>query len=169
MKKIFLYIAGVIIFIVVVGLIVRASNSGGSLFPSRANSPFATQDLKPIKLSSKEIKVVVARTESEKIKGLSGIKSMPDNEGMIFDYVNLNTSPAFWMKDMLIPLDFIWIKGGQIVEIAQGAPPPSPGTKDTDLQLYRPKETIDYVLEVNSGFVSKNNILVGTKVDLSGL
>lgn len=168
MRNIFLYIAGVIVFIIIVGLITKGRIN--LITPSRGNSsPLASQNLKTIKVGSTSLKVAVVKTEDEKKKGLSGIASMLQDEGMIFDYHDQNVRPAFWMKDMLFPLDFIWIKNGQVIEISPAAPNPTPGTSDSDLKLYLPKETVDYVLEVNSGFTSKNNITIGTKVDLSRL
>ncbi len=168
MKNIFLYIAGVIVFIIIVGLITKGKIN---LVRTPGGSPTSvlSQNLKTIKVGSTELKVAVANTEEEKRKGLSGISVMPQDVGMIFNYNNQNARPAFWMKDMLFPLDFIWIKNGVVIEIEQSAPIPTPGTSDSNLKLYIPKETIDYVLEVNSGFVSKNNIIVGTRVDLSRL
>lgn len=169
MRNIFLYIAGVIVFIIVVGLITKGkinlvtSPKGGSPVP------LLSQNLKNIKVGSTQIKVAVVKTEDEKRKGLSGISVMPQDEGMIFDYNGQNVRPAFWMKDMQFPLDFIWIKNGEVIEVDPAAPSPTPGASDSDLKLYLPKETVDYVLEVNSGFASKNNITVGTKVDLSRL
>lgn len=168
MKNIFLLIAGVIIFIIAVGLITKGKIN--LITKSTSSSvPVLSQNLKSIKVGSTQIKVAVAKTEDEKRKGLSGVSNMPSDEGMIFDYNNQNFRPAFWMKDMLIPLDFIWIKEGKVVQVDMAVAFPAPGTKDSDLLLYLPKETVDYILEVNSGFAAKNNITIGTNVDLSGL
>ncbi len=169
MKKIFLYIAGVVIFIVVVGLLVKGNKIGGVGVPSPTSSPFSTANLKTIKVGAISTKVAVAKTEDEKRKGFSGVTSIASDQGMIFDYKGQGVRPAFWMKDMLFPLDFIWIKSGKVVDISINAPQPSPGTKDSDLKIYIPKETVDYVLEVNSGFVEKNNVKEGTIVDTSKL
>ncbi len=171
MKKIFLYIAGVVIFIIVVGLLVKNNKITGVGLPtsSPSTSTFSSFNLKTISVGTASVKVAVAKTEDEKRKGLSGVTSMASDQGMIFDYKDRGVRPAFWMKDMLFPLDFIWIKNGKVVDISINAPQPSLGTKDSDLKIYIPKETIDYVLEVNSEFAQKNNITVGTAVDVSKL
>jgi uncharacterized membrane protein (UPF0127 family) len=73
------------------------------------------------------------------------------------------------MKDMLIPLDFIWVANGKIVKIDKNVPAPAPNTPDGNLKTYSPGTPIDYVLEVNAGFSDKNNIKVGDSVNLSGI
>ena len=73
------------------------------------------------------------------------------------------------MKERLFPLDFIWIKDGEIVQIDENIPAPAPGTPDNELNFISPKESVNYVLEVNAGFVEKNGIEVGDEVVISAI
>ena len=66
-----------------------------------------------------------------------------------------------WMKNMRFPLDIIWLnRNKKIVDIYQNALPCKEICKDLI-----PQSAAAFVLEVNSGFVAKNQIQVGDKVD----
>lgn len=121
-----------------------------------------------IKIGQNEINIEIAETPQEKAKGLSGKPKLDDNQGMLFIF-SPKSRPAFWMKDMLIPLDMIWISDSKIVHINENVPPPSLGQKDNELSLYSPPVSIDFILEVNAGFSQKYSIKVGDSVDLSGI
>lgn len=111
-----------------------------------------------------EIYVEIADTEQSRSQGLSGRKSLAENSGVLFVF----PSPGiyeFWMKDMNFPLDFIWIKNGKIVEITENVLPPA--QTEGKPGVIRPFFSVDRVLEVNAGFVSKNNLKVGDTVVLN--
>lgn len=115
--------------------------------------------LQTIEINDKKILVEVADTPQKREKGLMGRKSLPENQGMLFIFENPDYYP-FWMKNTFIPLDFIWIKDNQIVDITQDIKP-------EDYQPPKflvPKNKADKVLEVNAGFTQKFNIKVGDKV-----
>lgn len=118
-------------------------------------------------VNGKKIFVEIANTNQKRTLGLSNRDSLGEYEGMLFTFDKKNTRPTFWMKDMLIPIDIIWINDEVVVEIHENVPPPNPGTPDKNLLLYSPSIEIDYVLEVNTGFSKANNIINGTKIDFS--
>lgn len=100
-----------------------------------------------IKVADKTYTVSVARTEEEKEKGLMGVETLPENEGMLFDYTDdPQTEISFWMKDTLIPLDIIFINNqGIVAAITQGEP-----LSEEQLTCVADEgELIFYVLEVN--------------------
>ncbi len=166
-KQVLLPILGVIVFIVAVGLFVRKS---GSLNLSGAISASPTPAPATITLGkSQKLQVVVAKTKESRIKGLSGTTSLGENNGMLFTFDTQNTNPVFWMKDMVIPLDIIWINDNKIVKIDKSVPAPKPGTPDNKLATYSAGQPIDYVLEVNAGYSNSNFINVGNSVDLSSI
>jgi len=142
------------------------------LFNSKLNSkPANTQivfkDSRPqIKVGNANIFIDLADNNEEKAKGLSGRKSLKDNEGMLFVFES-KSYPAFWMKDMLISIDIIWIADGKIVKIDESVPPSPPGTPSNELTLYRPSVAIDYVLEVNAGYSQRNGIKVGDSIKIN--
>jgi len=165
-KQVLLPILGVIAFIVIVGMFVRKSTS---LNFSSIINPTPTPSTKTITIGGKTIQVQVANTQDERTKGLSGVSNLEKNSGMLFVFDNKNVSPAFWMKDMLIPLDMIWINDNKIVKIDKDIAAPAPGTPDNKLTVYSPGQPIDYVLEVNAGFSNLNGLSVGSSVDLSSI
>ncbi|MBU0569373.1 DUF192 domain-containing protein [Patescibacteria group bacterium] len=116
-------------------------------------------------INSIEIAVDIAKSSEEKARGLSGRKSLRKNEGMLFVFQN-KTRPSFWMKDMFIPIDIIWIAEDKIVGIEKSVPPPKENTSTSKLPLYSPPVGIDYVLEVGGGFCEKYNIEVGNEINL---
>jgi len=115
--------------------------------------------LKSLKINETEFFVEIADTPEERAKGLSGRQSLPEDQGMLFLF-NEADFYSFWMKDTLIPLDFIWIQNDQIVEITDNVRP----EEYQPPQVLTPKEKINAVLEVNAGFVEKFDIKVGDKI-----
>jgi uncharacterized membrane protein (UPF0127 family) len=107
----------------------------------------------------------VVKTPQDLQKGLSGRNSLGQDRAMLFVFAQPGNY-AFWMKDMKIPLDMLFIKGTKIVTIAQNVPAPKDAT--SSLPQYNPTEPIDKVLEINAGLSKKYGFKVGDtiKVDL---
>jgi uncharacterized membrane protein (UPF0127 family) len=100
----------------------------------------------------------VSDSELEREQGLISRKHLPSRQGMLFVFKEEGRH-NFWMKDMQFPLDIIWIsKEKKIVDIMVNA---LPCVENCEI-LASPKKN-QYVLEVNSGFVSKYNIRIGDK------
>ena len=121
-----------------------------------------------IKVGGTTVYVDVADTNESRAKGLSGVPSLEENQGMLFVFQN-KTYPKFWMKEMLINLDLIWITDNKVIKIHENVPAPNPETPLLELERYSPSEAVNYVLEVNAGFSAKNGITVGDNVDTFGL
>ena len=82
----------------------------------------------------------------------------------VFDEKKIYT---FWMKGMLIPLDFIWIDGDKIVDVSENIPAPINGGDDGSLPLISPKLPVDKVIEVGAGTVRRLNIPEGNKIEIN--
>lgn len=156
-KQILIPLVLVAVFVVAVGIFVK-----------RSVNVSVQKSAKTVVIDSKTIPVEIADTPELRSKGLSGRSSLGANSGMIFVFDSKGVTPGFWMKDMLITLDFIWIAGGKIVKIDKNVQPAPTGTPDNALPVYYPGQPIDYVLEVNGGFSDTNHIQVGDSVNLSG-
>ncbi len=133
---------------------------------SKADANISSNNIKTIIIGNAKIKAYTATSDSEKQQGLSGRKSLGQNEGMLFDYNQNPETVLFWMKDMLIPIDIIWVKDGKISKIDSNLPIPKPATSDYDLLQYSSKGSINYVLEVNAGFSELHNIKAGDRVEI---
>jgi hypothetical protein len=164
MKQLLLSLAAVAAFIILVGIFTQ-KNLGGKPFMNLGptNKP-ASQ--KQISVGNTKIKIEIADTQVKQATGLSHRTYLPEDSGMLFDFTGRNASPTFWMKDMFISIDMIWIKDKKVQKIDKNVSPPEPNTPDTELPTYNASMAIDYVLEVNAGFSDKNNIQVGDSVQL---
>ena len=116
------------------------------------------------------LQVEVADTPEKQERGLMFRENLEKERGMLFVFKKEANYP-FWMKNTLIPLDIIWInQNKEIAFIAENAQPCPPSTKATDGQSNEicdpidPKQSAEYVLEVNGGLVKEINLKVGDKV-----
>jgi hypothetical protein len=106
------------------------------------------------------VEVDIADTDIERSRGLSGRKYLGDYEGMLFLYENEVNNP-FWMKDMLIPLDIIFIDSDNFIVDIKENQQPCEGSYCPSISSLEP---FQYVLEVNSGFCEENGIEVGYRM-----
>lgn len=105
----------------------------------------------------------LADSPQEQNQGLSGHAPLRERSGMLFTFTQKGPR-AFWMKDMLFSLDFLWIDGDTIVDITENAPHPKSSTDE--LPIYRPKSPVDSVFEINAGDIAKYGFKVGQKVQI---
>jgi uncharacterized membrane protein (UPF0127 family) len=168
-KQLFLPLVAVAAFVVIVGIL---SQQSGNINIGKYVPSFATASPVPkesAEIGGKTISIEVVKTESDRQKGLSGRSFLDSGSGMLFAFNTKNVSPIFWMKDMQIPVDIIWIRNEKVTKIDKDVPVPAQSTNDSNLIKYN-GGNIDYVIEVNAGFTSQNNIKVGDQVTLpSGL
>jgi uncharacterized membrane protein (UPF0127 family) len=100
----------------------------------------------------------MAVTNEERARGLQGRESLAKNAGMWFVFQG-ETHDAFWMKDTFIPLDIIFVGPDmKVVDIIENTVP-----KSTDLLIS--KVPYQYVLEVEAGFVSDNDVKIGDELE----
>lgn len=111
--------------------------------------------------NGQKINLLIAKSPSDRIKGLSGRKSLAQNQGMLFIFEKKGIYP-FWMKDALISLDIIWIDENTVVYIVENTTPKS-------FTRLTPDREANYVLELNGGQANKLKIQKGTKITFKGL
>jgi len=118
-------------------------------------------DQQPLEIVSKTgvhpFAVEVVSNEADRAKGLMYRKSLPEGQGMLFDF-HSDQDVSFWMQNTYIPLDMIFIKGdGRIANIVENAEPLS-------TKLIPSRGPVRGVLEVIGGTTRKLGIAVGDKV-----
>ncbi len=113
--------------------------------------------------NGKQIFVDIASTRGAQTKGLSGRVSLPENEGLLFVHEKTDYQ-SYWMKEMLFPIDIIWISDRRVVGFVQEVQPQEP-----PLTIYTSPVPVDKVLEVHAGFVQENSIKVGDILDIPPL
>jgi len=90
--------------------------------------------------------------DEERAQGLMYRDELGENDGMFYDSIN----GGFWMKDVEIPLEMVFINGDEISEILPANP--------LDTANISNNLPADSNLEVNQGFCKNNGITVGDKI-----
>ena len=128
---------------------------------SDAPAPSGGAGRRQVHIGEMTVRAEVAMTPERRGRGLSGRTSLPEDAGMLFVFEQ-EQRPAFWMRDMLFSLDFIWISAdGRVVDLTLDVPPPAPASR---LPTYQPAEPVLYMLEVNAGVVQRFGVQVGDAV-----
>ncbi len=107
----------------------------------------------------------IAKTQEEQERGLGGTPMLNWDEGMFFPFAE-KSQVAFWMKDMLIPIDIIWLSDNRIVGIEKNVPMPQPGQLTDDLPKYTSPISTNQVLEVKAGFADKYSLQIGDTIGI---
>ena len=119
---------------------------------------------KQISIADSTVTVKVADSPQKRELGLMNVSSLPANEGMIFVFDKPDYH-SFWMKNMSIPIDIIYIeKNKTIVDIWKNAQPCIDICKS-----YSPKNKSMYVLEVKANFTDRHDVKIGTMVFFQNL
>lgn len=113
-----------------------------------------------IRVGGVPVTVVVADTNEERSRGLSGKVSLPQEEGMLFLFPRASRY-GFWMKDVLFPIDLLWITHGKVVGIEHRVPTVRPGAEP---RLWYPPFPVTAVLEVNADWARAHGVLIGDPV-----
>lgn len=101
--------------------------------------------------------VELAVTDQERERGLMFRRSVPEGQGMLFDFKH-DQDVSFWMKNTYVSLDMIFIRGdGRILRIAENAEPESE-------RLIPSGGPVRAVLEVVAGTAKKYGIEPGDRV-----
>jgi uncharacterized membrane protein (UPF0127 family) len=103
------------------------------------------------------IRLELAVTEQEHALGLMFRDTLASDAGMLFLFKQDGVYP-FWMKNTIIPLDFVWLDAdGRVVDVHANVPPchrdPCPS--------YAPRAGGRAVLEVNGGAAAAHGIAAG--------
>lgn len=105
----------------------------------------------------------LAYSSAQHRQGLQHRTTMPKQHGMAF-FFSQPTTPSFWMKNTRIPLDLLWVRQGQVVDITQNIVPEPTRTSDAQLQKYTPSVPVDLVIEINAGEAQLYDMHVGSRV-----
>lgn len=106
------------------------------------------------------VELEIADTVESRKQGLSDRRELGDYQGMLFIF-DTEGGYSFWMKDMYLPLDLIYIDGtSYIVDIIEDVQP----CPETECVSFIPSVPFKYVLEVNGGFAKLNRVNIGNAV-----
>jgi uncharacterized membrane protein (UPF0127 family) len=101
--------------------------------------------------------VKTVSTVEDKRKGLSGVKTMPDDSGMMF-ILDPGQQSYFWMKGMEFPLDIIFFdRDRRLIGSFTGL------LTCDECRMLRTPEGSAYALEINAGMAKKYSLQKGDR------
>jgi len=104
----------------------------------------------------------VAKTPKAREKGLAGREYLGVDRGMLFVFEELGYY-TFWMRDMEISIDIIFIKDNKVVDLVARTPVPTNGK----VFSYTPTKEINYVFEIRPGSINRYGIGIGDTVKIT--
>lgn len=125
------------------------------------NLPIAAQAIVP---NGTTIDLEVAVTPEQQQKGLMYRPALPNNRGMLFKFPTAQPV-QFWMKNVPVALDMVFLQNG-VVQYVQAAAPPC---ASEPCPTYGPNVPIDTVIELRAGRASELKLQPGDKVKINFL
>lgn len=113
-------------------------------------------------VNNKTFSLEIADTDFLRERGLMYRTMLPARSGMIFIF-DKPQDVGFWMKNVKISLDMVFILNSKIVKIDEDVPV----CNEEPCDVYSSNGFIDTVVELNSGACKKYNIQVGQQVKFS--
>jgi uncharacterized membrane protein (UPF0127 family) len=114
--------------------------------------------------NGKTITVEVMIRPTDMARGMMFRDSLAPDRGMLF----IHGQPgrySYWMYNVRIPLDIIWMDANRrVVEISANTPPCLAQSAQT-CPSYGGHEDAMYVLEMNAGAAAKNGVRVGSVLE----
>lgn len=111
------------------------------------------------------VSLELAITDEQKAVGLMFRDVLPPNHGMLFLFDREDYLP-FWMKNTLIPLDFIWLDAsGTVVDVKASVPP----CKLDPCPSYKPSRPARAVLELAAGQAAAHGVKPGVRLTFTAV
>lgn len=108
----------------------------------------------------KVLSLEIADTNRERMEGLSGRQSLPKGSALLLVFKQ-EDEHGIWMKDMLFPIDVIWLDPDfEVVNFKSNVLP------ETYPTVFKPERPALYVLETNVGFIDQYRVKIGQQLDL---
>ncbi len=111
-----------------------------------------------------QIRAEVMTLPQDMMRGMMFRKSLADDRGMLF----IHGTPgkySYWMYQVEIPLDIIWMdSNGRVVEMSPNTPPCR--TVASECPRYGGTAQALYVLELAAGGIERHHLQVGSRIRL---
>ena len=147
------------IFLIVLGLLVFTGLNGRTAM-SAGTAERSWPGIYTMRVGTHPIRVEIAGTSAERVRGLSGRRDLTPGSGLLFVFP-ASAIYGFWMKEMRFPIDIVWIgEDLRIVHIAADVAP------ETYPKVFKPPEPARYVLEMPATSMRKMGVKPGTEVTL---
>jgi len=114
--------------------------------------------------NGKDIKVEVLTNPQDMLRGMMFRDKLDMDRGMLFIHGSPGKYP-YWMYQVRIPLDILWMaRNHSVVEISANTPP-CPSKKASECPNFGGHEEAAYVLELAGGAAAKYGIKVGDTIN----
>lgn len=124
------------------------------------NHPAFDGSVMHARLGGSTLSLEVADTQALRTRGLSGHKPLTKDEGMLFAFP-IDGRYGFWMKEMLFPIDIVWLdKNYSIVDVAGHATP------DSYPKIFLPNEKSRYVVELPVNYFLDHGLARGDSLEI---
>lgn len=152
-----------ILFIACANVLLISSSQIHALDPQTNNTTsFATDaDFFPnyqkasIPINGYNVLMALASTDEQRIRGLSGLEKLNENQGMLFLF-DKPSKQGFWMNKMNFPIDIVWLDSNKkVVHIEKQL---EPCKLFLACPVYNPQVDALYVIELRSGFADSHSI-----------
>lgn len=108
-----------------------------------------------------KIELEVAKTPQQQQMGLMYRPALPDNRGMLFEFPSPQPV-SFWMKNVPVKLDMVFMHKGVVEYITDSAPP----CAQEPCSTYGPNKLINQVIELRAGRAAELKLKVGDRVKI---
>lgn len=115
-------------------------------------------------IAGETIELEVAQTPQQQATGLMFRESLEDDRGMLFPFANERTA-RFWMKNVPISLDMIFLNGDRVVGVAMDVPP----CETEPCPVYGPEALVDGVIELRGGRAEELGVEIGDRIEIKSL
>jgi len=108
-----------------------------------------------LSIDGKVIETIVVDNSVSRMRGLSGMESLPKDTVMLFVF-DTPDKYGIWMKDMKFSIDIIWLdENGRVIWLESNVSP------NTYPKVFFPPEKSLYTIEAKPGFIEQNHLVVG--------
>lgn len=117
-----------------------------------------------ILIGETEFRATYACTPEEQSKGLGYIPQdtwLQNADVMVFRFREADLK-YFWMQGMEFPIDILWVRYGRVVKVQSNIPPPHNDSEPA--QMNSAPHSVDTVIELPAGYITKYQITEGMKV-----
>ncbi|GAA6617821.1 hypothetical protein NUACC26_036320 [Scytonema sp. NUACC26] len=111
-----------------------------------------------------KIQLEVARTPQEQAMGLMFRPALSNDRGMLFQFPSAFQA-SFWMKDVPVPLDMVFLLDGVVKHVAVSVPP----CNTMPCPSYSPETPVNQVIELRSRRASELGLKPGSRVKIEFL
>lgn len=110
-----------------------------------------------------KVKAEMLTREEDKARGMMFRDSLAEDRGLLFVHGAPGRYP-YWMYQVKIPLDIIWMdREHRVEEISENTPPCKTGPRECP--TYGGKAEASFVLEIGAGLARKHSVDLGDRLE----